>query len=291
VPIDAATGRGAGAINVGALAVDPNHPQIIYAGTGFGRENYGSGILKTTNGGVDWRLIASQGNGFDFFRHTIAKIIVDPTEDPMHPPGNTLYVAVRPGDKSGLALGVNDGIYRSADGGTTWTRLPVGQPVTDLEYTVSNNRLTLFAGVANTSVAPAVGNGGVLRSIDNGATWTPVNLGLPNPSQVVRIRLAADHTSGRGTVYAAVTGPALVNIYKSLDNGATWSPTPYPPGMNTPGSFQGGDALALSSAQRLYVASASYPPNHPGVFESNSSARDWQPIATGANGMTPHTDG
>jgi hypothetical protein len=48
--VDPTDGRGAGSINVGSIAVDPNHPQRIYVGTGFWRENYGSGILQSTAG-------------------------------------------------------------------------------------------------------------------------------------------------------------------------------------------------------------------------------------------------
>jgi hypothetical protein len=61
--IDPVTGLGAGAIDVGAIAVDPGHPNVIYVGTGegdySGTARYGSGILKSTDGGDHFQLISS----------------------------------------------------------------------------------------------------------------------------------------------------------------------------------------------------------------------------------------
>ena len=81
---------------MGAIALAPSDPSVIYAGTGdanlgpdklaFNRDNifYGEGVLKSTDAGATWTLLGN--NVFD--RRTISKIVVDPT-DP-----NTVYVAV-----------------------------------------------------------------------------------------------------------------------------------------------------------------------------------------------------
>lgn len=291
-PVNPADGRGTGAINVGAVAVDPNHPRTIYVGTGFFRENYGTGILRSTDGGANWTLLPSNGPGWDFYRHAVTKIIVDPTDLS----GNTLYAAVRP-DKDNLGQltnppTVNDGVFRSTNGGQTWTRLAVlpggaNAFVTDLEYTVADNRLTLFAGIK----ATGGGAGGVFRSVAGGA-WTPAVLGLPAGTVIDKVRLAADHTRGRAVVYAAVsTTTKLVDVYGTVDNGATWEGNHNPFSLLNPTIDQGGDALALSPVGRLYLGSSSYVPANPGVFESNVGAKDFLSIAQGSNGMIPHTDG
>jgi hypothetical protein len=75
--VDPQTGFGAGAIDVGSIAVDPTNPRIIYAGTGeptSGR--YGTGVLMSIDGGDSFRLLPV--TGAPFFRHSISKIIVDP---------------------------------------------------------------------------------------------------------------------------------------------------------------------------------------------------------------------
>src|SRR5262249_11302551 len=83
-------------LSMGALALAPSNPEVIYAGTGeatFGpskirlrRDNIytGRGILKSSNGGQSWELL---GSAF-FNRRSISKIVVDPNDE------NTLYVAV-----------------------------------------------------------------------------------------------------------------------------------------------------------------------------------------------------
>src|SRR5262249_7340286 len=82
-------GLGSGSIDVGALAVDPNNPQVIFDGTGeangSGDSRYGSGIFKSTDGGITWDIspggnsLSGNPNQPAFFRHSFSKIFVDPT--------------------------------------------------------------------------------------------------------------------------------------------------------------------------------------------------------------------
>src|SRR5262249_41971512 len=83
-------------LSIGAVALAPSTPKIIYVGTGdttnSGNAFYGRGILKSTDGGSTWTQLAD--NLFD--RRAISQIVVDPA-DP-----NTLYVATGPGIVNGL---------------------------------------------------------------------------------------------------------------------------------------------------------------------------------------------
>ena len=119
---------------MGAIALAPSSPNIIYAGTGeanFGpskagnlimnagefRDNiyYGRGILKSVDNGDSWTLLTGTGEDGtldNFDRRAISQIVVDPT-DP-----DTVYVAVGAQASNGLAG--NTGIWRSRDGGLTW---------------------------------------------------------------------------------------------------------------------------------------------------------------------------
>ena len=94
--------------SIGAIAVDPHDPNVIYVGTGEpclrGDISYGDGMYKSVDGGKTWTHI-----GLEDTRH-IAKMLVDP-----HDP-NVVFVAA-----IGHAYGPNEqrGVFRSADGGKT----------------------------------------------------------------------------------------------------------------------------------------------------------------------------
>src|SRR5205823_2202762 len=96
---------------IGALAMDPSNPQVLYAGTGEGNFSgdsyYGSGILKTVNGGASWTNL-NLGNLFTGSRFG--------------------RIAVTPGTPLRLFAATNGGVYRSPDGGTTWVQLAGGLP-------------------------------------------------------------------------------------------------------------------------------------------------------------------
>jgi hypothetical protein len=136
---------------IGALTLDPDNPKIIYAGTGeanYMPDSYaGKGILKSTDGGQSWTLLGSS----DFTGYSIARVFVDWGNS------NILFAAVTRG-----ALGAasapsgNDGIWRSTDGGTTWTDLTnvAGSPLaaagnlafTDVIVDPQNERLFFAVG-------------------------------------------------------------------------------------------------------------------------------------------------
>jgi hypothetical protein len=269
-----------GAVDVGSIAVDPFHPNIIYVGTGeanfSGDSRYGAGILKSTDGGNTWALLAS---GY-FRRQSISKIFVDPTDSS----GNTLYCSMVYGAGS---PSTTRGIFKSLNGGVSWGRissvLGTGTTVTDMDYTLipggggGTNTLVIYAGVRDS---------GVWRSADGGATWTKWTGG---PATVGRVSLAADHTPGAGpAVYAVLeSGP---KVYKSTDHGVTWT------ACTDPGSFAGGQGwydlpIAQAPDGRVTLGGVSYPFNGgKGVLESVDGGTTWVAIDVGTNGVYPHTD-
>lgn len=95
--------------SIGALAIAPSNPNIIYAGTGEAdmRSDImnGDGVYKSTDGGAHWTHL-----GLENTRH-IGKILVDPND-----PDRVLVAAV------GHAYGSNEerGVFRTTDGEQTW---------------------------------------------------------------------------------------------------------------------------------------------------------------------------
>jgi len=193
-------------LSMGALAIDPTNADIVYAGTG--ENDYasltsygGAGILKSTDGGDNWTLLAS--NTFAGCR--VGRIAIDPTAP------STLYLA------SGGAFGgpgsCGAGIYKSIDGGVTWTNKLAG-PAWDIELDPSAPA-TLYAGVD-----AGYSSGGVYKSIDGGDTWNLV-LQPPGYSDVVILAIAPSQPQ---TVYAALAeGGGLNGVYRTTDGGANWT--------------------------------------------------------------------
>src|SRR6266571_8858044 len=105
--------------SIGALALAPSDPNVIYVGTGEASIRsditYGAGVYKSTDGGAHWQSL-----GLDDTRH-IGKVLVDPRN-----PAVVLVAAL------GHAYGPNSerGVFRSTDGGRTWTKVLYRDPDT-----------------------------------------------------------------------------------------------------------------------------------------------------------------
>src|SRR5881397_3689037 len=106
-------------LSIGAIAVQPDNPEIVYVGTGEGAVrnsiSFGDGIYKTTDGGKSWKHLGLQKS------ERFSRIVVHPTEW-------QIVLAAAMGKAFGP--GGDRGIYRSTDGGATWTRTLAGNETT-----------------------------------------------------------------------------------------------------------------------------------------------------------------
>jgi photosystem II stability/assembly factor-like uncharacterized protein len=205
--------------SIGALAVAPSNPLIIYAGTGESdiRSDLasGDGVYKSVDGGKTWMNVGLRET------RQISRIVVDP-KDP-----DIVYVGAL-----GHAYGPNPErcVFKSTDGGKTWTH-PLDQGpevgVSDLAMAAANPEI-LFAGTWQahrppwSTYAPLQGSkSGLFRTTDGGADWTQLRGdGLPDGEWGrVGVTVAAD---GR-RVYALIDAGKKSGLYRSDDGGNTWT--------------------------------------------------------------------
>ena len=196
--------------SIGAIALAPSNPDIIYVGTG--EETAGNGIYKSTDAGRTWTRA-----GLEDTRYLTA-IIIDP-RDP-----NIVLVSARDYFPAASARG----IFRTTDGGKTWNRVFFKDDKTSvvaLEAAPDDPRIIYAATYNlqfNSNNRRALGSDSqILKSTDEGATWQQLSgAGLP-PTGRGTIGLAvAPGTDGK-RVYTIINS----GFFRSDDGGTTWQRT------------------------------------------------------------------
>jgi photosystem II stability/assembly factor-like uncharacterized protein len=203
--------------SIGALAVAPSDPSTVYVGSGEAdmRSNiiHGNGMYRSTDAGATWARIGLEDS------RQIGRILVDPHD------AKTLLVAVL-----GHAYGPNDmrGVYRSTDGGATWTRTLFRDRDTGaIDLAADPAMRVVYASLWQTRrppwsvYPPSNGPGsGLYKSADGGVTWNPVRgNGFPS-HDLGKIGLAVAQ-SDPNRVYA-IADAQDGGLYRSDDAGATW---------------------------------------------------------------------
>src|SRR5271157_3353974 len=221
--------------SIGALAVAPSDPNIIYVASGEGLHrpdlSTGDGIYKSTDAGHTWTHLGLRDG------QQIPQIAIDP-----HDP-NRLFVAVL-----GHPYGPNPerGIYRSTDGGQTFEKVLYKDENTggsDVELDPSNPNVA-YASLWEGREGPwensawAGTNGGLFKSTDGGTTWHQLGKDLPEGLVQINVAIAP---SDPNRIYATVAyqpvvqpggqsgGPSAgfgggsLGIYRSDDAGESWN--------------------------------------------------------------------
>lgn len=205
--------------SIGAVAVAPSNPDVIYVGSGEGMQrpdlSTGDGIYKTTDAGRSWRHLGLRD------AQQIAQIAIDP-RDPQR-----LFVAAL-----GHPYGPNEerGIFRSTDGGATFQKVLYRDADTGGADVVLDPRDpdTVYAVLWEARQGPwengefAGPGSGLFKSTDGGRTWRPLTAGLPGFEQGLgRIGVTVAPSDSR-RLYATVEARELGGIYRSDDAGESW---------------------------------------------------------------------
>jgi hypothetical protein len=209
---------------ISGLVIDPSNPQMMYASTGermSGDGLRGLGVFSSSDGGANWFQIPSTNPIANADWYYVNRIAVHPTN------GQILIAATE------------NGAYRSADGGGTWTKLFSGIAV-DVKFDPSNGSTAVVSGY----------NGNVWYSTDSGTSWRNIVLGTPSASfHASRVELSFAKAKP-GLVFASVDINSG-SIYRSNDGGATWALLSSPAHLGSQGGYA--NAMAVSPDGNMVV--------------------------------------
>jgi photosystem II stability/assembly factor-like uncharacterized protein len=263
--------NGLAASRINNLAVDPETPRIVYAVTER------RGAFKTVNGGNQWsqtalntirvfsvaidstaaKTLAGEDRGRVYLQSDEGGWTLVDLGPNVQPPETLLpglqvnALAIDPLVPTTAYAGAIGGLFKTTDGGASWSRVLAFQI-----YTVALDPVvpsTVYAG----------GNG-AHKSVDGGVTWTQINQGLGGG----RLRSLAVDPQTPTTLYAGMQG-----LFKSVDGGSNWTPAM----AGLPQSFEVG-ALAIDpqATSTIYVGLRGS-----GVFKSTDGGASWSPSSNG----------
>jgi photosystem II stability/assembly factor-like uncharacterized protein len=202
---------------VGAIAVAPSDPNVVYVGTGSvdmrGNISPGIGMYRSTDAGKTWTFIGLSNAG------QIGRIQIHPNNP------DRLYVAAL-----GNAFGNNEerGVFRSTNGGTTWENVLYvndSTGVVDVAMNPGNPRI-LYAAAWRAKRTPWTmisggPEGGVYKSSDGGDTWNKLSNGLPQGIVgKVGVVVSPANTERVWAIVEAENDQS--GLYRSDNAGASW---------------------------------------------------------------------
>ena len=265
--------------SIGAVAVAPSDPNVIYVGSGEGLQrpdlSVGDGLYKSADAGKTWEHLGLRE------ARQIGAVIIDP-KDP-----NRVFVAAL-----GHPYGPNDerGVFRSTDGGRSFQKVLYKDENTgaiDLAFDPANAQ-TVYAVLWAARQGPWEYNNayigatsGLFKSTDGGATWQPLTRGLPAAADGLSRMGIGIAPSDPNRIYAWVTA-RTPGLFRSDDGGASWTQ------MNTETRVWGrGDDFANvrvdpANADIVYAANTS-------TYRSIDGGRTFTAIKGAPGGDDYHT--
>ncbi len=257
------TWRSLGPANQGgrtrALLVDPNDPNVMYAGGVAG------GVWKSTDAGASW----TPTTDLQMPNIAIASLVFDPANS------NIIYAGTGEGTFNSDAVR-GAGIFASTDAGVTWTQLP-STATAEFHYVNS-----LVVSPRNTQRLFAATRTGLYRSTDGGTSWTElVSATSVNGCTQVALQLLG----GTGYVFASCGNFAQGTIYRADDDDTS----PFTSVLSVTGQGRSSIAIAPSSESTVYVMASSLTSGGTGLYGLHAVYRSTSNGDAGS--FTTRTDG
>ena len=260
--------------SVGALAVAPSDPNVIYAGMGEtdirGNMSPGDGVYKSTDGGDSWEPLGLEKTKF------ISTIVVHPRDE------DIVWVAAM-GQLFGTKGNAERGVYKSVDGGKSWEKVLYEDKNTgavDLEIDPDNPRVlyaALWQAYRNAWTMSSGGPGsGLYKSTDGGETWQELsqNPGLPK-GVLGKIGIAASPAQD-GRLWAIVENDNG-GVFRSDDGGATWQRVNKNRALRQRAWYYSKIVADPADAEKVYVLNVRF-------YRSHDGGKTFERIST------PHAD-
>lgn len=243
------------ALAVGAVAIDPQHPNTIYAGTGDYAQGvgsfFGAGVIRSTDGGTTWKSLGLSNVG------AFSKIFVHPTNS------SIIYAA---------GAGSGSGLYVTKDDGVSWqkvTSLPPGA-ITDFSLVVKDGKDYLFA---------AIPSHGIYMSDDGGAFFQLIH----EYTEMRRMHLAVDPANPKDIVDLSISyAGEFEGLSRSVDGGNNWDD------ISGDFAFTNG----LFNGQGWYDAYLRRDPKNPehfifgaiSIWQTNDGGQSWEDVGQAYKG-------
>jgi photosystem II stability/assembly factor-like uncharacterized protein len=259
------------AASIGSIDVADSDPNVIYVGTGSeairSNVSIGRGIYKSADAGRTWKFVGLRDAG------QIGAVVIHPT-DP-----NTVYAAVL---GNPFAHTKTRGVYRTRDGGATWTQvffLSDSTGAVDLELQPGSPNVvyaTMWHGQRRPwTIISGGGEDGIFKSVDGGDNWKKLGNGLP--TGVVGKSDLAVSAAAPQRVYALVEAKVGSGLYRSDDAGEHWSLINTTPGIITRPFYYDNVDADPSNADVVYAGAE-------GFYKSTDGGKTFRTM------RTPHGD-